>query len=340
MGWRLLSPMTWAWFRQGRQAGRSWWDLLHGYVYARWPYGYIGSAIGERRELIPLRALFAPFLARGLGRRGPQRWAAEYHGKVVPTETATRLIDVREPIDVVLPEQVIPHAGARELVLAAGGPIALLDCPCRLARENPCLPLDVCLIVGDPFASFVLEHHPERARRIDADEALAVLDAEAERGHVHHAFFKEAMLGRFYAICNCCSCCCGAMQAQRNGTPMLISSGYVAQVDVTACIGCGTCAERCPFDAMTVRDGHAFVDTGACMGCGVCVHGCPQGALSLRREGARPAPLEIPSPSCAVDSSSEELAAAAMHSGAFDWLATEPDLYSDDDLVERFQRRA
>jgi hypothetical protein len=25
--------------------------------------------------------------------------------------------------------------------------------------------------------------------------------------------YKDAMLGRFYAICNCCSCCCGAMEA-------------------------------------------------------------------------------------------------------------------------------
>ena len=36
------------------------------------------------------------------------------------------------------------------------------------------------------------------------------------------------MLGRFYAICNCCKCCCGAMQAHLNGVPMLASSGYVA----------------------------------------------------------------------------------------------------------------
>jgi hypothetical protein len=26
-------------------------------------------------------------------------------------------------------------------------------------------------------------------------------------------YYKDAMLGRFYATCNCCSYCCGAMQA-------------------------------------------------------------------------------------------------------------------------------
>ena len=32
-----------------------------------------------------------------------------------------------------------------------------------------------------------------------------------------------------------------------------------------------------------------------------------------------------------------ELALLAMQGGSFDWLANEPDLYTDDDLVERFE---
>jgi heterodisulfide reductase subunit A-like polyferredoxin len=110
---------------------------------------------------------------------------------------------------------------------------------------------------------------------------------------VHHAFFKDAMLGRFYAICNCCSCCCGAMGAHQNGTPMLASSGYVSQIDEGRCIGCGVCAEICPFDAIAVPNGHAAVDTWACMGCGVCVDKCEQGAVSLVREASKGEPLEI-----------------------------------------------
>lgn len=60
------------------------------------------------------------------------------------------------------------------------------------------------------------------------------------------------MLGRFYAICNCCSCCCGAMQAHRNGTPMLASSGFVATVEIERCVGCSLCTDVChayPFHA-------------------------------------------------------------------------------------------
>ncbi len=107
-----------------------------------------------------------------------------------------------------------------------------------------------------------------------------------------HAFFKDAMLGRFYAICNCCSCCCGAMHAHQNGTPMLASSGYVARVDAELCAACGSCAEFCQFGAISVN-GYAHIDAAACMGCGVCVAKCPQAALSLLRDPARGEPLEI-----------------------------------------------
>ena len=110
---------------------------------------------------------------------------------------------------------------------------------------------------------------------------------------MHHAFFKDAMLGRFYAICNCCACCCGAMQAWLHGTPMLASSGYVSRVAADLCVGCGICADFCQFRALSVSEGLVAVDTAACMGCGVCVSQCPEGALSLVRDPTRGEPLEI-----------------------------------------------
>jgi heterodisulfide reductase subunit A-like polyferredoxin len=106
-------------------------------------------------------------------------------------------------------------------------------------------------------------------------------------------YYKDAMLGRFYAICNCCSCCCGAMQAHRNGTPMWAPSGYVAQVDAELCAGCGSCADYCQVAAISVDDGLARIDAAACVGCGVCVDHCPQEAILLRRGPAKGIPLEI-----------------------------------------------
>jgi heterodisulfide reductase subunit A-like polyferredoxin len=83
------------------------------------------------------------------------------------------------------------------------------------------------------------------------------------------------------------------MHAQRNGTPMLASSGFVAQVDTDLCAACGTCIEFCQFAAISLDDRFAEVDISACMGCGVCVAHCPQKAISLLRDPAKGEPLEI-----------------------------------------------
>jgi len=200
---------------------------------------------------------------------------------------------VKENVRVPDLEQVIPYKLARSLILDQPDHIAALDCPCRAARENPCLPLDVCLIIGEPFVSMVLKHHPQRARAITSAEAIEILEAEEARGHVHHAFFKEAVLERFYAICNCCSCCCGAMQAHQNGTPMLASSGYVAVVDESLCVGCGECESHCQFGAITVDAGVSRVELEKCMGCGVCVSHCPQEGIELVLAPEKGIPLEM-----------------------------------------------
>jgi heterodisulfide reductase subunit A-like polyferredoxin len=83
------------------------------------------------------------------------------------------------------------------------------------------------------------------------------------------------------------------MEARRNSTPMIASSGYVAVVDVGLCAGCGQCADVCQFAAISVDDGFARIDCAACMDCGVCVAHCPQGAIDPMRDVAKSEPLEI-----------------------------------------------
>lgn len=296
----LVKPSTRAFLEEARRTpGYSFLDFLHGYIYGRWPYFYIGVGIGTHpaaRWLAPLGGLLNRLITRKKKNEPLSEnigFADTYHGKAVPLEEAKRLVLINEDIRVPDLEQVIPYKRARSIVMKNPDRIVALDCPCRSARENPCLPLDVCLVIGDPFASFIREHQPTRSRWITRDEAIAILKAEDERGHVHHAFFKDAMLERFYAICNCCECCCGAMHAHRTGTPMLASSGYVSKVDEEQCTGCGTCVEYCQFGALGVVDGLNHVNYEQCMGCGVCIDKCPQGALSLSRDEAKGIPLEI-----------------------------------------------
>jgi ferredoxin len=273
-------------------------DMLHGYFYARWTYFYIAMGSGEHplaKRLKPLINWIGGMLVKHSNQSAqtnPIQFEDTYHGKVVPLESARQLVMVQEDIALGDLEKIIPYQKAREIILKNPDDIAAIDCPCRAARQNPCLPMDVCLVIGEPFASFVIEHQPKRSRWITSTEAQQILLEEDQRGHVHHAFFKDAMLGRFYAICNCCSCCCAALQAQRNGTPMLASSGYVASVDESLCIQCGACEEVCNFGAIK-NEMETVIDEAKCMGCGVCVNHCPTNAIHLERTPARGEPLEI-----------------------------------------------
>jgi Fe-S-cluster-containing hydrogenase component 2 len=51
------------------------------------------------------------------------------------------------------------------------------------------------------------------------------------------------------------------------------------QVISDRCTGCGTCAEMCPADAITMEGEFPQLDRSLCTECEVCVSVCPQSAL-------------------------------------------------------------
>ncbi|MBQ3528021.1 MAG: RnfABCDGE type electron transport complex subunit B [Clostridia bacterium] len=48
-----------------------------------------------------------------------------------------------------------------------------------------------------------------------------------------------------------------------------------------ACVGLGNCKRACPFDAISIKNGVAYVDYRLCTGCGTCVEACPKGIIKL-----------------------------------------------------------
>jgi NAD-dependent dihydropyrimidine dehydrogenase PreA subunit len=276
---RLIQPSTWRLLREGGWEKFRDGSFLHAFGYGRFPKEYIGYGI---QNVIPK-----------LDQAGRTSTADHYHGKVLPTALAEALVTHNHDLVVDDLEQIIPYPVARKLVLQGAPDIAVFDCPCRATRENPCQPTQVCMIVGQPFVDFMVEHHPAKTRRVTQIEAVEILRAEHERGHVHAAFFKDVMLERFYAICNCCKCCCGGIESMvKNGVPMMTSSGFVAQVDEDLCAGCGDCESACAFGAIQVNE-HATVVWEKCMGCGVCEGQCKTGGIALVRDERKGVPLDV-----------------------------------------------
>ena len=277
---RLLRRSTWSMVRLSGMRRFLKLTTLHGYVYARWTNLYV--------------KLGSQYIAPLLGKRGNRWLANHYHGKMLTTELAQAIITIDHEIPLRDLEQVVPYPMARDLVLHSPPDVAVFECPCRHMRANPCRPTQVCMVIGQPFVGFILEHHPTTSRQLTQQEAVDLLKAERERGHIHTAYFKDAAAGRFYAICNCCKCCCGGIEAMtKRGIPMISPSGYVAQIREDDCIGCGTCVETCPFDAISLLEDVAHIDWATCMGCGVCEHQCPNEAISLLRNEGKGVPLDV-----------------------------------------------
>ncbi len=242
-------------------------------------------------------------LGRLAGRFGPlipgwmkKRYADTYHGKLVPLEQAKMLVSVDEDIEVRDLENIVPYDTCRDIVLEHPEEIIACRCVCRMTSDNPCEPDEVCLLIGEPVVSFILDHQPGFARRITMDEALEILEVTDKQGCLHAAFFKDVIGGKFYAICNCCSCCCVALKSHRFvGVPFYGHSGLMPEFS-EECNACGKCVKACLFEAMEMRKGEPpLVDLEVCMGCGVCRAVCPTGAVTMVKAPGRPDPLDLQS---------------------------------------------
>jgi ferredoxin len=282
-------------------------DFWAGYLYLKYTEHFFNKALEvggfEPRELPPLDPAVEEMLSAIAWQIAENAASAEtslYHGKVVRHRDALQLVTQKEDVKLSPPERVIPFKIARDIVLENPSSMVVGTCPCRSAAPNPCLPpgeRDVCLFLGDPWATFMDEHN-ETYHRISQEEAVKILEDCHEKGFVHTAYFEHAAGNRLDAICNCCGCCCMGVRMwnlMEGKLPLLAPSGYVAEVGED-CNGCGICADDvCNFSAISLSDDgqRAVIEMGKCMGCGVCEDLCPVEALHLRREPAKGDPLDL-----------------------------------------------
>jgi len=201
-------------------------------------------------------------------------------GELFGTEPAVfRVIPINAAVKTEL--EIHPYDVAEEIIRNSKS-WGLRECICKKQQEllnNPCkYPKSVCLIFAPKKENAFDED--ELTQSITMEESLKILRESEEAGLVHCTMNIQS--GNNY-ICNCCTCCCNVLRGvSLSGTPhAFVKANFIVGVDAELCSGCGTCVERCQFDALSIPEDISVVNPDLCIGCGVCVITCPEGALEL-----------------------------------------------------------
>ena len=165
-----------------------------------------------------------------------------------------------------------------------------LGIPCKLNA-----PMETCLTFGNVARS--LAEHGGYTRPIDKSEALEILEMSYGYNLVQ---MGENVRERPAFMCNCCGCCCEALEAVRRFAPMqpIATTNYLPKINPDECVSCGKCEKVCPILAISMQEREASVDKKKpvidetiCLGCGVCARNCPKKAITLQRR-----PVEVITP--------------------------------------------
>ncbi|MFX0072413.1 MAG: ATP-binding protein [Candidatus Hermodarchaeota archaeon] len=192
----------------------------------------------------------------------------------------TRVIPIEQSI--VNMQEIATYDYVRKIIDNVDGPIAIMDCICRKAKElldDPCKKtkmMETCFTFNQAAESFLEKN---LARQINKKEALEILEEIEKEGLVLQPGNAQNPIN----ICCCCGCCCEIMLNEKkfDRPAKFFNSNYLAEVDSELCIGCGICSDRCQMDAMKIIEEKSKVDSDRCIGCGVCIPTCPQEAIKL-----------------------------------------------------------
>lgn len=216
------------------------------------------------------------------------------------TETRLGRVYVQEPV---LTNEKMNHILDYERathIVEEAKYIGLGTCYCRhkmYHAGHPCeidAPWEVCLTFDNVARS--LAEHGDYARLISKEEAKEVLELSYESNLVQ---IGENVREHPAFICNCCGCCCEALQAARKFSPMqpVATTNYIPKISLKKCITCGKCAKVCPILAIAMEENgtdsrkRPVINEEICLGCGVCARNCPAKAIELERR-----PIQVITP--------------------------------------------
>jgi ferredoxin len=165
--------------------------------------------------------------------------------------------------------------------------LAISLCACRHKAAHlgqACeAPMKTCLSFNTAAEMLIRQNIAEATTVRDA---MAVLEESKAHGLVQIGDNVQRDVGY---LCNCCSCCCGMIQAIRTFDirNAIVTSNWSMEIDKTKCTGCGKCITVCPLDAISFTESapgekRAKCEEDLCLGCGVCYQACNHGAISMK----------------------------------------------------------
>lgn len=164
--------------------------------------------------------------------------------------------------------------------------ICVVPCQCHTAekaldprRADDGRPEEVCFTFGE-MADYWLENG--QGSPVTRDECL---------GRVQEAIERYDLVPQLYydknpeVLCLCRPGCCLVLSAVKatdgHAASMPLSSIYTLRYDRNLCVGCGSCAERCPMEAVQMDETGGCRTGDTCVACGQCVAACPVRARIL-----------------------------------------------------------
>jgi ferredoxin len=208
--------------------------------------------------------------------------------------TQTYVLNLHEDVTDKAQNVILPIDMMKAVVRQSRYRVIMDKCLCRTAHACRNFPHDhACIFLGEGSRVAVENGIGHEA---SVQEALAHIDKAAQLGLIGHALWiefeqyvwgiKDEGMPHWLEICFCCPCCCSAFKISRAAgvkeiTTLFRSIGWKAVPDHQGCNLCAECIERCPVQALSIRDGRLVVDEEACLGCGFCAARCPSKAIML-----------------------------------------------------------
>jgi electron transport complex protein RnfB len=180
---------------------------------------------------------------------------------------------------------ILPCEDVRE-IFKGTSLIVTHRCPCRVlyGKIKDEEQLQVCIAMNT-----MAQHYLDNGtgRKMTYDETIAFLDKTDE---LVNTTFNANSIADGFCTCNNKDCSIfvrGAYLKPLFGEIPLAKSRFVAQDDPKKCVGCGICIEKCPVNAITMKElksgkKHVSIDVEECIGCGICVLACPKKANKMK----------------------------------------------------------